>query len=503
VEDLYFGSYDVYMKFKRYAVDGRGIDNPKIMKEKYCCPEDCGLCGEHLSHTALANLVVTNRCDLTCWYCFFYAKKGVEGAYVYEPTLNQIRNMAKSLRAERPVSGNAIQITGGEPALREDIIDIIRILKEEQIDHVQLNTNGIRLATDPRFAHQVREAGVNTVYMSFDGVTAKTNPKNHWEAPYAIDNCRTAGLGIVLVPTVMKTVNDHELGSIIRYAQRNLDVIRSVNFQPISLVGRTPREERTKYRITIPDCMRLIEDQTFGEVSSDSWFPIPAAMPISNFVEALTKRIEYELTTHFVCGAGTYVFKDGDRLVPISAFLDIEGLLEYLRERGDDLRGGSSKIWTGAKMLARLGSFVDRKKQPKGLSVAGLIFNALVRHDYSAIGEFHKQSLFLGMMHFQDKYNYDLERLKRCDIHYLTPDNGIVPFCAFNVIPEMYRDKIQKAYGISTEKWEAETSKKLEDAIYRGELRHRPHHINCGCPKAGVSTEPQPNNSPIRGMLDA
>ena len=77
------------------------------------CPANCGLCSSHLSHTALSNITVTNRCDLTCWYCFFYVKKGLEGAYVYEPTLDQIREMGRSLKAERPVAGNSVQITGG------------------------------------------------------------------------------------------------------------------------------------------------------------------------------------------------------------------------------------------------------------------------------------------------------------------------------------------------------------------------------------------------------
>ncbi len=489
VEDLYFGSYDTYLKFSRYSYEGRGIENPQIVREKYNCPEDCGLCGEHLSHTALANLVVTNRCDLTCWYCFFYVKKGVEGAYVYEPTLDQIRDMAKTLRAERPVPGNAVQITGGEPALREDLLDIIKILKEEGVGHIQLNTNGIRLATDQEFARKVREAGVNTTYLSFDGVTAKTNPKNHWEIPYALDNCRAAGLGIVLVPTVLKTTNDHEVGAIIRYAQRNIDIIRSVNFQPVSLVGRMPREERMKYRITIPDCIKLVEEQTGGEIPASAWFPVPACSPITSFVESMTKKAEYNLSIHFACGAGTYVFKDGERLVPLTEFLDIEGMLEYLGEKTEEMSSGESKVVMALKMLSKLGSFVDREKQPEDLSVAKLLFNALVRHNYDALGAFHKRALFLGMMHFQDKYNQDIERVKRCDIHYLTPDKRIIPFCAFNVIPEWYRDLIQKNYGVPTEEWETQTGKKLEDSIYRGELRRRPHHLNCGCPKAGKHSE--------------
>ena len=113
------------------------------------CPANCGLCSNHLSHTGLSNIIVTNRCDLTCWYCFFYVKKGLEGAYVYEPTLDQVREMARTLKAERPVPGNSVQITGGEPTIRDDLPEIIKIMKEEGVDHIQLNTNGINLALEP------------------------------------------------------------------------------------------------------------------------------------------------------------------------------------------------------------------------------------------------------------------------------------------------------------------------------------------------------------------
>jgi len=481
IEELYFGSYEMYDKFSRYLQDGKGIENPNVPLEKCACPTNCGLCTNHLSHTGLANLIITNRCDLTCWYCFFYVKKGVEGASVYEPTLDQIRAMVKTLRAEKPVPGNAIQITGGEPTLREDLCDIIRICREEGVDHIQLNSNAIDLALDPTLAKRVRQAGCNTVYMSFDGVTPKTNPKNHWEAPIAIENCRAAGLGIVLVPTVIKSVNDHELGDIIRFAQRNMDVIRSVNFQPVSLTGRLTKSERQKYRITIPDCIERIEEQTNGEVPVESWFPVPSCLPVSHFVESLTHRPQYELSIHFACGAGTYVFKDGDRLIPLASFVDLEGLLEFLDEKAEELESGKNRYLIMAKVLAKIGTFIDKEKQPEGLGVAKVLFNALVKHDYSALGEFHKRSMFLGMMHFQDKYNHDEERLRRCDIHYLSPDLRIIPFCAFNVIPEWYRDAIQEKYGIPIAEWEKAHGKTLEQGLYRGTLRRGEHHPGCGC----------------------
>jgi uncharacterized radical SAM superfamily Fe-S cluster-containing enzyme len=391
--------------------------------------------------------------------------------------------MARSLKAERPVAGNSVQITGGEPTLREDLAEIVKILKEEGVDHVQLNTNGINLALDPTLAKKLKLAGVSNLYMSFDGVTPKTNPKNHWEAPHAIDSCRNAGIGIVLVPTVMRSVNDHELGEIIRFGQRNIDAIRGVNFQPVSLTGRLTDAERAKLRITIPDCIEKIEQQTDGEILRDHWFPVPSCSPLTDFIEAFTSRTQYELSVHFACGAATYVFSDVEKkkLTPLPEFVDIPGLMEYLEEKQDEINSGTNRYLVASRVLTRIQSFVDKDKQPPGLSFAKLVTDALIKHDYNAIGQFHEKSMLIGMMHFQDKFNYDVERVQRCDIHYLTPDLRIIPFCAYNVLPEWYRDNIQQKYGTAIDQWEAKTGRKLEDNLYRGTLRRGAHASGCGC----------------------
>jgi len=374
--------------------------------------------------------------------------------------------MVRALKAERPVPGNSLQITGGEPTLRSDLVDIVRIIKEEGVDHIQLNTNGINLALEPELAQKLRQAGLSNLYMSFDGVSPKTNPKNHWEAPYALESCRKADLGAVLVPTVIKSVNDHELGGILRFAQRNMDIVRAISYQPVSLTGRMKKQEREKYRITIPDCIERLEEQTDG----------------------FTKRPQYELSIHFACGAGTYVFEDKDtrKLVPITSFVDLKGLFEYLDEKTDELNSGTNRYLVAAKFMTKLNSFIDKKKQPTGLNLSKLLVGALLKHDYSSVGQFHVRSMFLGMMHFQDKYNQDEERLQRCDIHYLTPDLRIIPFCSFNVIPEWYRDRIQKKYGISVEEWEKKNGEKLEAKLYRGALRRGKHADGCGCSAAHI-----------------
>ena len=492
-EELYFGSYDMYKKFSTYWVDGKGAHAPNvIMADKCSCPNNCGLCSNHLSHSGLANMIVTNRCDLTCWYCFFYVKKGLEGAYMYEPDHTQVRAMMKTLRAERPIPGNSMQITGGEPMLREDICDVIKIMKEEGVDHIQMNTNGIRHALDPEAAREVRLAGCNNLYLSFDGVTARTNPKNHWEIPYALEKKRKTGSTVVFVPTVIKSINDHELGGIIRYAQKNLDVVHAVNFQPVSLTGRMGKQEREKYRITVPDCIQRIEEQTSGQVTVDDWYPVPSCMPLTNVIEAFSSKPKYELSIHFACGAGTYVFQDEDnkKLVPMTRFCDIQGMLELFEDKAEEIHSGKNKYFTMLEVVRKLKSYVDTKKQPAGLDLAKMFGSILMKRSFEAVGSWHVKGLFLGMMHFQDKYNEDLERLQRCDIHYVTPDLRIVPFCAFNVIPEWYRDRIQKKYSITVEEWEEREGVKLEDGLYRGLMRRGAgDELAAGCAKSQMFHE--------------
>ena len=83
----------------------------------------------------------------------------------------------------------------------------------------------------------------------------------------AIEKCREAGLGVVIVPTVVHGVNDDQIGDIIRFALDNVDIIHGVNFQPVSFSGRTPADEVESQRVTIPDFLKLVDEQTHGEIA--------------------------------------------------------------------------------------------------------------------------------------------------------------------------------------------------------------------------------------------
>ncbi|RLF85238.1 radical SAM protein [Thermococci archaeon] len=456
ITDVYYEDAKMYKRFEEWRFDFK-IKSYNVENTGVNCPFDCSLCPRHRSHTNLLNIVLTNRCNLSCWYCFFYAK---EGQPIYEPTLEQIRMMLRNAKSEQPIGANAVQFTGGEPSLRDDIVEIIKIAKEEGYDHVQFNTDGIRFAFEPELVKRIREAGVNTFYLSFDGVTPKTNWKNHWEIPLIFENVRKAGgPTIVLVPTLIRNVNDHEAGAIINFGLNHLDIVRSVNFQPISLVGRVPKKERQRFRITIPGAIKRIEEQTNGVITMDDWYPIPIAGHIAKFFEAFAGK-RYYMTSHFGCGAATYVFLDEDRVIPISRFLDIEGFVEFLEEKAEEFKkwhhlGRLQKLKLGAQVFLKFKSFYDDNYAPKSFDVLKIMREAFTHGTYEALGKFHYKSLFLGMMHFMDEYNYDVERVERCVIHYAMPDGRIVPFCSFNVIPELYRDKVQNQFSYTWEEWKA------------------------------------------------
>ena len=469
--EVYWEDADMYHFAERFADAGLKLHNPHVEAPKARCPLKCGLCEEHESHTGLANIVVTNRCNLACWYCFFYAR---EDGYIYEPSLERIKRMLAVLRKERPVGAEAVQLTGGEPTLREDLLDIIAACREAGFQHVLLNTNGIELSRNLELMKKVKEVGSRNghiiLYMSFDGVTPDTNPKNYYEVPGVVHNARAAGMSIVLVPTVIRGRNDHELGDILRFAFAHLDVVRGVNFQPVSLVGRMPRREREKQRITIPGVIKAIEEQTSGAIAREDFFPVPSTTRLTGFMEAIFSTHKYRLSTHFACGMATYAFRQGNKLVPLTRFFDVEGFLEFLQELSFEVEHSRFKLAGRGisiiKALANISRFIDEEKKPPYLDLKRVLISSLTRGSYAELKELNRNSLFIGMMHFQDAYNYDIARVKKCCVHYALPDLRVVPFCSFNVLPELYRDRVQKRFSTPAGEWEAKTGRRLAEDRY-------------------------------------
>jgi len=437
-EDVYWSDFEQWNRVKRYSTVGDGLENPRTDTSRGC-PFDCGICPNHKSHTVLSIIDVTNRCNLKCPICFANASAA---GYVYQPSLEEICRMIDNLAANRPVSAKALQLSGGEPTLRDDLPDIISYAHSAGIHHVEVNTNGIRIANDPGFLDRVMEAYVSSFYLQFDGVTNE---------PYritrgldllptklkAIDNLRARGHdSTILVVTLVRGVNDNQLGRIIDFAASNHDTIRCVNVQPVSITGRIDRNKLADYRITIPDFMRLVEEQTDGQVRRSDFYPVPAVVPFAKAVGALKGKRFPEFTMHEHCGMATFVFVEDGELVPITRYADVDAFMNAMSEVAALAQAGK-KVRANMKMIESL--------KHLRLKVLGpLVTGVMKEGSYEALGRLMRSIIMIGGMHFMDGYNFDLERVERCGIHYAIPDGRIIPFCTMNTL---HREQIERQFA--------------------------------------------------------
>lgn len=437
-QDIYWSDIQSYDRAWNLWFDGEGLENPQTEVNEGC-PFDCGNCPQHKSSPQLAILDVTNRCNLRCPICFANA---ADSGYIYEPSKEQILSMLENLRSNRPLPVPAVQFSGGEPTLREDLPELIQMAKKLGFLNVEVNTNGIKLAQSPDYCRTLKDAGMHTVYLQFDGLTPGvykfTRGRDLVDIKMkAIDHCRLAGINsIVLVVTLIKGINESQLGDIIRFAAENFDVIRCVNVQPVSLVGRIPGEKLEKYRITIPDFMKCVEEQTNGIIRAADFYPVPSEVPISKAVGALKNERFPEFTAHPHCGMATYFFLKNGKIVPINRYVNVDTILGSLRKV---YRTASE----GHRFLAKLQLMMSLRHMKFGM-LRRYLWPVLNKGSFEALRDIHYKMILLSSMHFMDAYNFDRDRVSRCLIHYAVPDGRIIPFCSYNNLG--YREEIEKKF---------------------------------------------------------
>ena len=446
-KDIYWSDAKLFRKVMKYWYKSIPLDNPRTKSERGC-PFDCGPCPEHFAQTALGLIDVTNRCNMQCPVCFASASNPV----IYEPSPEQVLGMLKNLRANLPGPTAAVQFAGGEPTLSENLIDYVRWSQELGFRHIMIATNGLRFANNPDFLRQLVDAGLKTIYLQFDGVTEKPylemRGKDYRDMKdKVLDSARYANLdGVILVPTVAKGINDDQLGAIIDYAITNRDIVRCINFQPVSITGRIDQREREKIRITIPDAIHLIEEQTNGGVRVDDWYPVSSMNSVGRALGLLRGENFFELHSHFACGMATFLFiNDDGSYVPITEVVDLEELLETLEEVCNLYADG--KTFAGIRSRMKLLGFIRKIKRKSYMRP--LISSFLRKGTYSSLRAFMNKVIMLGMMHFQDAWNMDLERVQHCTINYATPNGRIISFCTYNNIHRVSVE--QKFSGNSTD----------------------------------------------------
>ncbi|WP_272700706.1 radical SAM (seleno)protein TrsS [Desulfovibrio sp. Fe33] len=370
------------------------------------CPLDCGLCDAHRQHTCTALLEVTWRCDLGCPVCF--ASSGRQAPS--DPSLAELGRLFD--RVELASGHCNIQLSGGEPTVREDLTDIIRLGKEKGFPFIQLNTNGLRLAHEPGFADRLAEAGLDSVFLQFDGTRDDIYETLRGRSLFntklkALDALAAAGVGVILVPTLVPGVNDDDLGDILRLAVERSPAVRGVHFQPVSYFGRYPKRPDDAERITLPEIMRGLEIQTGGMLKAADFSPPGCEHAFCSF-------------------HANYVVTEEGGLTRLSSGGSCGCTPRPASEGADAAKAFVKRQWAAPDKRLPMAFDGAQAGTTSGDGEPADALDAFIRRAAT-------HTLAVSAMAFQDCWTLDLERLKGCCIHEVSPDGRLIPFCAYNL----------------------------------------------------------------------
>ena len=343
----------------------------------------------------MAMIEVTNRCDMACPIC--YTDAGPGAAHVPR---QKIKNYLVQLLTvtDTPIP---IQISGGEPTLRDDLPAIVTLARELGYSHIELITNGIRISRDRGYLEALQSSGLSSVYLQFDGLTAQTTSRIRGRDMsrirlQAVEAVRQSGLCCTLAVVVTRGVNENEIGPIVRYAVEHIDVVRAINFQSATRFKGRFRVDAGGYAMA--ELLGVLEAET--GVPADSFYSTGIGHP--------------------ECNAMSPVFIVDGELKPLFSYIAEEELAAFLRT---DSREKILSLFSGKKYF--YSKFLKDKPVWRLLSKAAPIFGV---NPYNWVRTKH---LLLFAKSFMDAGCRQRSRLNQCCFA-LSGDAGVVSFCAYN-----------------------------------------------------------------------
>jgi uncharacterized radical SAM superfamily Fe-S cluster-containing enzyme len=372
-------------------------------RTEYGCPLDCGLCPDHEQHSCLALIEVNQACNLTCPVCFADSAPGRDGTL----SLTEIERMMDALVASEG-EPDVLQISGGEPTIHPDILDILRLAKSKPIRHVMLNTNGVRIAKDKDFVAELAALAPGfEVYLQFDSLS-KAGLENlrgidlRTIRARALENLEEAGLSTTLVVTVKKGVNDHEIGAVIDHAL-GFECVRGVTFQPVQDAGRNEAFDKNRDRFVLSDIRRAIYEQS-DHFSAEDIIPLPCNP------ESIS--IAYGLRNGRSVTPVTSLFPKEELVAAVPNAVSFEKNAELKQKVMELFSLSSGDLNTAERMESLLCCLPE--------------VPALDNLDYRNIFR-------ISIIQFLDRYNFCVGNVKRSCIHFVTPEGQIIPFDTYNL----------------------------------------------------------------------
>jgi 7,8-dihydro-6-hydroxymethylpterin dimethyltransferase len=376
----------------------------------YGCPYDCGLCPDHMQHSCLTIVEITDHCNLRCPIC--YADSGP-----HRPGYRDLATIERMFDAVVANEGepDVVQISGGEPTLHPDFFAVLDAARRRPIRHLMLNTNGIRIANEAGFAERLKEYAPGfEVYLQWDSLKPQALQKLRGvdltsTRLRALEALNRANLSTTLVMTVARKTNDDEIGATIEYAAQQ-PCVRGVTLQPVQNAGRTEDYDAGEQRLTLTEVRQRILDQTKIFTPAD-------IIPVPCNPDAL---------------AMAYAIKDGTGLHPLTRFMPPEALLAGDRNTIVFERDPALKEQVFRLFATNLGPNAQARE----------LHNLLCCLPQIRSGTLTYENVFrVLIMQFIDAWNFDLRAMKKSCVHIAQPDGKLIPFEAFNLF---YRDDRKK-----------------------------------------------------------
>jgi len=407
-EEILEEDAEYYLSRMLYNKPG-SISKTQITR-KNNCPFDCGLCPEHEQHTCNGLIEITKNCNLKCPTC--YANSGQAG----DLSLEQINKMLDFFVDSEFGNAEILHISGGEPSLHPDIIEIIKLARRKSIKYILLNTNGLLIAQDKEFVKKLSQfVGGFEVYLQFDGFEDKIyeyfrGQKLSEIKLQAIKNLEEFNIPTTLVATIEKGINDREMGKIIEFGIRTKN-IRGINFQPIAFFGRLKRINLD--RITLSGIIAQIESQMNGMLKKKDFIALPCNVD----------RV-----------AITYLYRDKENFIPLMRNIDIRDYLPAIRntfkfDAEDFLKDLTKNIFFSAGDCCNYLSLLKNIK--KVIPQSYFLKSEKEKVKYISANTFR-----ISISSFVDAYNFDMRSIKKECVHVITPDFKKIPFSMYN---QLYR----------------------------------------------------------------
>jgi uncharacterized radical SAM superfamily Fe-S cluster-containing enzyme len=377
------------------------------------CPFDCGLCPDHRQRSCTVILEITQRCDLACPVCF--AAAPAQGP---DPSLDDLARLFRRAKAAAP-DGN-IQLSGGEPTQRDDLPAIVALGRSVGFSFIQLNTNGLRLGRDRAYVKALKQAGLASVFLQFDGTEEEIHQRLRGRRMVqaktaAIEACAENGIGVVLVPTLVPGVNTANIGAILETALTWVPVVRGVHFQPVSYFGRYTASPDAMARITLPEVLRAIEAQSNGRFHTAQFGPPGCENALCSF-------------------HGQFMQLPGGKVMALNGSNQAACCATPIPADVGAARAITSvaRQWTGREPISLENRSAgcccpgaapadDAGGTPAPMSLDGFLQRART-HTFS-----------ISAMAFQDAWTLALDRVRDCCIHVMAPDGRLIPFCLYNL----------------------------------------------------------------------